>query len=166
MNYSELKNHGRWSEPGIPHKGWVCIDVRDEGARDVLCEMCQSQHIRYVHEMEHPDYSEVLEVGCICASHMEQDPTAAKKREADMKNSQSRRERWLTRKWKISRKGNPYLRYLGATVTVFEINGFWSYCVNNCDATIFGKKYSTEGDAKLAVFDFFILEKRKSSEGE
>jgi hypothetical protein len=37
-----------------------------------VCEMCESQTIRYVQHMEHPDYPDVLKVGCICAGHMEE----------------------------------------------------------------------------------------------
>lgn len=62
---------GKWSQPGLPHRGWHCVDIEDLGEPQVECEMCESQTIRFVHHMEHPDYSQVLEVGCICAGHME-----------------------------------------------------------------------------------------------
>jgi hypothetical protein len=40
--------------------------------------MCESQAVRFVHYMEHDDYPEVLEVGCVCAGHMEQDLEGAR----------------------------------------------------------------------------------------
>ena len=72
------RRYGRWSEPGLPHKGWICIDVIDlgEGASK-LCEMCEHADIRYVHYMAHEDYPQVLDVGCVCASHWK--PTARRR---------------------------------------------------------------------------------------
>src|SRR5947208_2472855 len=32
------------------------------------CEMCEAHPIRYVHTMEHPDYPDTLDVGCVCES--------------------------------------------------------------------------------------------------
>ena len=57
--------------PGVPHKGWFCVDLEDLG--DILgtCEMCETQSIRYVHHMEHHDYPDVLGVGRVCAEKME-----------------------------------------------------------------------------------------------
>ena len=53
-----VKNHGKWSEQGVPHKGWRCIDVEDLGEFDSVCEMCDTQEIRYVHYMQHSDYED------------------------------------------------------------------------------------------------------------
>lgn len=64
---------GKWSIPGVPHKGWTCTSVEDLGAPDETCEVCETRDIRYVHHMQHPDYPESLAVGCICADHMEND---------------------------------------------------------------------------------------------
>ncbi|MBO1518817.1 hypothetical protein J3U76_04035, partial [Oceanisphaera sp. DM8] len=75
---------GKWSRSGVPHRGWHCVDIEDLGSPQVECGMCESQSIRYVHHMEHPAYPEVLEVGCVCAGHMEEDVAAARTREASM----------------------------------------------------------------------------------
>jgi hypothetical protein len=40
---------GKWSEPGVPHRGWNCIDIHDVGEPSHLCEMCESQMVRYIH---------------------------------------------------------------------------------------------------------------------
>jgi hypothetical protein len=63
-------NHGRWSEPGVPHKGWECIgveDAKEDGGDMETCGMCLTAEIRYIHRMQHPEFPEILEVGCICA---------------------------------------------------------------------------------------------------
>src|SRR4051794_39614902 len=71
---------GKWSQPGVPHRGWSCVDIEDLGAPDLVCEMCERQEIRSVHHMEHPDYPGSLRCGCICAGHMEEDLTGAQRR--------------------------------------------------------------------------------------
>lgn len=58
---------GKWSQPGVPHKGWTCLDIEDLGEPSATCEMCEAQEIRYVHHMEHPNYSGSLGCGCVCA---------------------------------------------------------------------------------------------------
>ena len=71
----------RWDQPGVPHKGWRCVDVVDlradgESADETdyaTCQMCGNEKIRYVHIMEHPDLDENFEVGCVCAEKMSDD---------------------------------------------------------------------------------------------
>jgi hypothetical protein len=101
-----MTTHGKWSQPGVPHKGWTCIDVYDVGEPSHLCEMCEEQLVRYVHVMEHPDHSEALDVGCVCAGNMEQDPVGARKRETRLKSRQRQRGQWLDKPWRVSEKGN------------------------------------------------------------
>ena len=74
----------RWDQPGVPHKGWHCLDVvdlrADGGPADetdyATCQMCGNEKIRYVHIMEHPDLDENFEVGCVCAEKMSDDYVA------------------------------------------------------------------------------------------
>ena len=45
---------GKWSQPGVPHKGWSCDHVVDLGIYErAICEMCEKQEIRFVHSMSH-----------------------------------------------------------------------------------------------------------------
>ena len=74
---------GKWTQPGVPHKGWVCVDIEDLGSPDHVCEMREVQDVRYVHLMTHPDYAGKLRVGCICAGHMEGDSSRARDRVTD-----------------------------------------------------------------------------------
>jgi hypothetical protein len=96
---------GKWSQPGVPHHGWICVGMEDLGEPTGECEMCESQAIRYVHQMKHPEYPDELGVGCVCAEHMETDKGASRSREKDLKNVAEKRKRWLTRKWRLSEKG-------------------------------------------------------------
>ncbi len=55
--------HGKWSQLGVPHRGWTCVLVDDLGDLGSICEMCEVQEIRYVHHMQHPNYPDEL-AGC------------------------------------------------------------------------------------------------------
>lgn len=99
-------NRGKWSLRDVPHKGWVYVNTEDLEESQIECEMCESQMIRYVHEMKHPNYPGVLKVGCICASHMEENPAASKKREADLKRQAGKKKRLVSISIKYGHGGN------------------------------------------------------------
>lgn len=147
---------GKWSKQGVPHRGWTCVDIEDLGEPLSQCEMCESQTIRYVHHMQHPDYPEILGAGCICAGNMEGDVAAARGREASMQNRAGKRKRWLTRKWKISVKGNPWINADGYRIAVYSRGGGWAATiVQGNNPPMHGRKnYPTQEQAKLAAFDF------------
>ena len=117
---------GKWTQPGVPHKGWICVDIEDLGSPDHVCQMCEVQDVRYVHVMKHAGYAETLRVGCNCAGHMEGDSARARDREAGFKVSCGRRARWLSREWRRSRAGNQYLNIDGFNIIVFRVGGGWS----------------------------------------
>ena len=146
---------GKWSRAGIPHKGWVCVDIEDLGSPNAVCEMCESQSIRYVHHMQHPQYSEILGVGCVCSGHMEGDVAAARGREASMQSRSGKRKRWLSRKWRISAKGNPWINADGYRVTVYARGGGWAATIARGDDPPMHSRrnYPTQEQAKLAAFD-------------
>ena len=92
---SVASRRGKWSHAGVPNRGWRCVDIKDLGEPDFVCEMCESQTIRYVHHMEHSQYPDVLQVGCVCAENMEGDVASARTREASMQSRSGKRKRWL-----------------------------------------------------------------------
>lgn len=158
---------GKWSRAGVPRKGWVCVGVEDLGDPSEQCEMCETQDIRYVHLMEHPNYPEILSCGCICAGKMEDDYLGAREREADVKNAARRRARWLIRKWKLSEAGQHYLKTDGFHIVVFQKAGSWSGKITQLSTgsvTNARKRYSTQDRAKLAAFDGMIWLKSKISD--
>lgn len=144
-----------WNQPGIPHKGWHCVGIEDLEEASATCEMCGKERIRYVHGMEHPDGLS-LNVGCICAGKMTGDYEGAKRRERDARNRASRRTRWLSRQWKVSAKGNHYLKLDGRHLLVFK-NRSGQYGIKvgkefDCRA------FPTPAAAKLALFDAFDVD--------
>ena len=151
---------GKWSQRGVPHNGWSCIYVEDLGTVGAVCEMCETQEIRYVHHMEHPEFPDSLGVGCVCAGYMEDDCERARSRERALRNAAQRRRRWLSRRWKISEKGNPYLNTDGMNIVVFRKRpGVWGARIKDQDTDqeeTSRNPYSTEDAAKLAAFDAMI----------
>ena len=156
---------GKWSRVGVPHKGWMCVNVEDLGEPEAVCEMCEIQQIRYVHWMEHPDFSEVLAVGCICAGHMENDYEAPRKREYGLRNAAQRKRRWLNRIWRVSLRGNTYLNTDGMNIVVYEKNdNSWGARIKDRTSgeSISSRcRYTSEDAAKLAAFDVMIFLKQK-----
>jgi hypothetical protein len=160
---------GKWSQVGIPHRGWNCVGVEDLGAPEATCEMCETQEIRYVHTMHHPDYVTDLEVGCICAEHMEGDYIGPRQREKALRSAAGRKKRWLSRAWKISARGNSFINTDGFNVTIFpNVDGTWGGRIEERDggrSVASKRKYSSEDAAKLAAFDGMIFLKNKRGWG-
>lgn len=154
---TETTTTGKWREPGVPHKGWSCVDIEELEEQDHLCEMCEARHVRFVHVMEHANYDGPLRVGCVCAGHMEEDLAGARKREAGFKSDRSRRARWLARAWRVSGAGNQFLNTNdGFNVVVYPKGVIWGAKVEH-RASGFQRTsklpYSTRDQAKLAAFD-------------
>ena len=162
-----MSGHGKWSQAGVPRKGWSCIGTTDFGDLIGTCEMCEDREIRYVHHMEHQDYSEVLDCGCVCSEKMEENYHHPKRREADMKNIARRRGNWLSRKWGNSRKGNHFIRTDGFHIVIFETLGQWSGAITkriSGESTKARKLYSSRDAAKIAAFEGMIWLKGKNNE--
>lgn len=160
---------GLWNKPDVPHKGWKCldvVDVRGDGeAEDAAYEECQmrgQERIRFVHVMHHPAVPEDLRVGCICAEKMSDDYVGPKRRENEVRNRSSRRAKWLTRKWKVSRKGYPWIKAGDYHVVVCaEKPAQYRLFINEKRGT---RVYPSEAAAKLAAFDAIELMKAKKGQ--
>lgn len=158
----EHTHRGKWSEKDIPKKGWSCVDIDDLGEPSLVCEMCETQDIRYVHVMEHPDYPELLRVGCVCAEHMEQDYVRPKEREKRLKRVARRRPSWAQREWQTSRQGNPYINTEGFNLTIFRKEGGFGVVVSNrqTGAARSGRQtFPDEGAAKIAALNALVWAK-------
>lgn len=159
-------DRGKWSESGVPHRGWSCTDVEDLGEPDRICEMCEGPTIRYVHYMEHPDYPETLAAGCVCAEHMSEDYVNPRAREKRLRTRARRRKSWDKRSWNISHRGNSYLNTEGYNLTVFQDRDddgvFYGLRVANRDSGRSQQghgRYQSEDDAKRAALDALLWAK-------
>lgn len=154
---------GKWAQPGVPHRGWTCIDIEDLEEPAHTCEMCEVVTVRYVHTMTHPDYG-TLDVGCVCAGNMEQDIVGAQRREAKLKLTMARRKRWLDRTWRVSANGNDFLNADGFNVVVYPQADHWGARVEH-RATgkrrISRLRYDSEEAAKLAALAVMLDMKRQ-----
>lgn len=160
-------DRGKWSQPGVPHRGWVCVGIEDLEEPSQYCEMCESVEIRYVHFMEHSEYPETLGVGCICAEHMESDYVNPRLREKRLKSKARRRRSWSEREWRVSAKGNAYLNTEGFNLTVLPASDrkgrFWALRVTYraTGASQRGRRrYASEGEAKKAALDALLWAKQ------
>ncbi|RWA98212.1 hypothetical protein [Mesorhizobium sp.] len=150
----EHTSRGKWSRSGVPHKGWTCVGVDDLEEPSQECEMCESVDIRYVHYMEHPDHSDILAVGCVCAENMEKDYVRPREREMGMRRIARRRKSWAERDWRVSQLGNPFLNSEGFNLIVFERGDGFSITVSRrgADRRQVGKKcYPSQDQAKAAA---------------
>ena len=158
-----------WNKADIPHKGWVLVDVYDvrEEAQSVAntsyeqCMMCNNERIRFVHVVSHPDYSESLKVGCICAEKMTNDYVNPKRKEKSLRNKAQRRINWLKKEWSINKSGNLYLRVKGDYVLIFQDKKTKKYkCLIN---ETFGQKlFDTIEQAKVGAFNGLEYFKKNS----
>ena len=151
--------YGKWSDPGVPHKGWAFIDFDDLGEPSETCEMCEYQAIRYVHVMQHESHPVPLRCGCECASKMSGDYEGPQRRERLAKSVAARRAKWLERNWRMSAKGNSYLKADGFVITIYPDGTRWKACV--ADSKSGNKRFSyrtfpTEDKARLGAFDAMI----------
>ena len=149
---------GKWSHQGVPHKGWQFRSFEDLGDLVGTCEMCETQSIRYVHYMEHPDYGDVLGVGSVCAGNMGEDYTTAQERERQAKSKASRRTRWMQAQWRESARGNSYINRKGYNIVVYGSSGRWAYRIQDrqTEQTWSEPGFASEDDAKLAAFERFV----------
>lgn len=157
---------GKWSEPGVPHRGWHVVDYFKLDEQDHICEMCEKQRVMFVHVMRHEDYPDDLKVGCVCAGHMEEDLDRARQREVRYRNKAKRRDKWLGRRWRSSfAYDGEYLRTDGLSIGVYPNGSFWSATIRH-RATEYKRhserRYKTSDEAKYAAFEVMMdwLEKK------
>lgn len=153
---------GKWSESGVPHKGWVCVgefdtfEERGEGEFEI-CEMCERTQVRFVHIMESERYPEQLLCGCICAGHMEQDLVTAEVRDRGMRLRAGRRDHFPDRKgWRISSRGTPYIKLDGFHLMVVRRAGAFAVGATppGSERPVWGRRrYATMEAAQKGCFD-------------
>jgi hypothetical protein len=152
---TERDLHDLWHAPGFPHRGWECVDVIDLNPDDdpseevsyETCQACGQYPIRFVHVLRHWEWPGEIEVGCVCSERLTCDYVSPKRREQELKRRASIRRRWLTKRWRTSAKGNPWLKVKGHRLVVFPTADGFSCSV---DGVFSRYTYPTEQMAKLA----------------
>lgn len=153
-----MANH--WKQQGVPHKGWQLedvIDIREDGQEEweteyETCMMCGNERIRYVHIVSHNDIVEDFRVGCVCAEKMTNDYSNPRRREKGLKSRATKRITWAKKQWKISQKGNYYLKKDEHLLLIFTDKKTNKFKVKIDE--IYGNKFFNNLEkAKVAVFD-------------
>jgi len=157
-----------WNTPGIPHKGWVLAgvyDVREDGqpadeTEYERCMMCNNPKIRFVHIVSHKESDEDLKVGCLCAEKMTNDYVNPKKQEKELKKKAKKLSDRLKKGWRLSGKGNPFLKIDGYRIVIFKDKRTNKFICKIDE--IFGKrKFDSLEQAKVAAFKGVEYYKKK-----
>ena len=147
-----MSQFGKWSQPKVPHKGWACVGFEDLGEPSAICEMCEHQEIRYVHTMRHPEYPELLNVGCVCAEKMEADYRSARWRESNAKSIAGKLSRFMdSPNWRTTRNGGQRIQRNGCLIVISERYSF-GYWIKRGASEWSQWEFETEDEAKRAAF--------------
>jgi hypothetical protein len=146
------------NNPEVPQEDWRCMEVADileqhTGKRDMLCEMCGKETIRFVHIMEHDNFDEVLGVCISCAEAMTGDTVNPRQVEDKVRRKSGARDRWLAGHWYLSVRDNWVTVVDGVNMGVFPVkfqNGQWSCRIGE---KFFKGMYPSVDEAKYALFE-------------
>lgn len=152
----------RRSEPGFPKKGWTLLSVtdmrgddEDEDYQYPNCGYCDHPDIRYVHLLSHAEFSETIEVGCVCAEYLTDDYVNPKARERAAKSRAAKRMRFLnTKRWKVIAPYFKLLKYKKHRIAVTKWpTGEMRLII---DGKAGHKKWTDEREMMKAAFDYLV----------
>lgn len=137
---------GLFSQEDFPHKGWIEVDCEDLEYDREICEACETQEIRYVHVLKHPNYYREIRVGAECADKLCENYNS----KASERTAQKITRFLNSPRWKVSPKGNPHIKKDNYHITIIH-KDLWSFVISNAQMQpIWGNKYKTEKEAKIA----------------
>lgn len=145
---------GKWGRSDFPHTGWTA--ERTE-YRSAVCEMCERQHIRYVHVMRHPEVATPLACGNVCASRMSEDPEGTDHRETTLRADRKRHNQFFNGAWIRKGRSAEETRTSGYLVSVyysdFEDHEGWRASVEKAADRSYLGPFRTSDEAKQAAWD-------------
>lgn len=118
--------------PEPPQDGWWLRRWEDLGADPAFWIRCDNKcghRLRYVHFLNHHDWPGCIKVGCCCAAKLssDYDPTEYERR---MISLAKREQLFVTSpRWRVSKKGNPWLKAGKRIVTIFSKGPWWFACI-------------------------------------
>ena len=89
----------RWDRKGYPHKGWTCNNVSEAEESDGSCEMCGETGLRWIHELKHLTQGLSVDVGRVCAGHLQEDYDKAASLQRLALNKSKRKKTFLAYPW-------------------------------------------------------------------
>jgi hypothetical protein len=141
----------------MPHRGWSLVDVEDLGEAAHTCHACEYEPIRYVHHLTHEEWAGELLVGCVCSEHLTCDYVTPRQMEKKARRLAAARKRWIQRRWKISAKGNLWVKLKGHHMSVFPLkSGTGWKCT--LDGRFGQLVHATREAAMLSLFNKLTIE--------
>ena len=134
----------------FPHHGWAYTGYEDRNTPDNLCTYCGKRHVRYVHKLEHDEWPEDIEVGCVCAADLGLGEEA-RRGEREARNRASRLQRFIQNGWKTTKKGNPYKSYCDVRVAICGTGRYYKISING---TMGAKIFREQGEAMVHAFNY------------
>lgn len=138
------------NELGAPLFGWICTDVVDLGEACFTCDLCGYDPIRYVHVMEHPNWSERFSVGCVCDGTMSGDMLAAQQRDDEAKRKSARKTNFMKKQWKERPDGVMFLPHTRGGITA-ETDTFLGRAYYK--VTVNGEQYQWLNNRRVETLD-------------
>ncbi|MDI1312004.1 hypothetical protein, partial [Prosthecobacter sp.] len=115
------------------------------------CQFCEHEQIRYVHILAHPEYSDTIRVGCVCACNLTNDYVEPKRRERLLRNRTARRSRFPNRRsWRVNRQGGKTIKLDNHRITVGLKRGRYRVWIDGEEGTLY---YDDERGAMLRAYD-------------
>ena len=172
-NTETLENREKKARFRLPANGWKLLVVDDLGKDrkfHILCEYCESELVRYVHELQHSSGKfKELQVGCVCSGKLTGDHVRAEKRDAAARRLSARRANWLDLNgWRRSANGTIFLRKDGMVFTLKEgkFGGFSGSYKDEFDVWHRLEGWLELDEAKMALFDAAYAAQKNANEGE
>lgn len=78
----------------IPQTGWIDERVEDMKNREIPCQHCGKESVRFVHVLTNPNYKEEYRVGCVCAEKLTGDPEGVREKERARRALAQKNEYW------------------------------------------------------------------------
>lgn len=155
--------HKRLRKLNAPLENWRCVEVIDEETADFICELCDCQKVRFIHVMEHSDYPDYIQVGCICAGIMEGNLMAAKERDDAARRKSQRRSNFRKKKWTEKSENEWSVKYKQRSVLierdVFRDRDFYKISIDTDQYQWWdNRRIETLEDAKRCVFELIDWE--------
>lgn len=167
-----MASTGKWLDPRVPKRDWHCLNIEDLGpGESETCEMCEVMDIRYVHEMEHDEYPEILRCGCICAGHMELSVENAKSREASFRRLRRQLEKFSAIPgWELTGDGGVVMTNArGFTIFLYpcmDNEGGWTFYVNHRSRHFASSSRRFSAPAAAAIGALTAIEDQAQSMGD
>lgn len=153
------KKPNRWKDPLFPKENWTyleCEDLDEDEENWILCEMCGSKLIRYVHKYKH-ESGLYIKCGCCCGKILEKkSQSEALLRQKRLINKNKLKKAWQNKKWKNLENGNIYLVVKRIKILIYKTKNIFKINVEVFQKILIGtKEFETLEEAISKSWEVF-----------